>query len=74
MTLRVEKRGATGWIVFDQPAKRNAINGAMWRGIPPAMQQFDADPGSALRRFPRRGHRGVLGRGRISEFEASRAE
>ena len=40
MTLRVEKRGATGWIVFDQPAKRNAINGAMWRGIPPAMQRF----------------------------------
>ena len=44
MTLRVEKRGAVGWIVFDQPGKRNAINGAMWRGIPRAMAQFDADP------------------------------
>ena len=30
--------------MFNQPAKRNAINGAMWRGIPPAMAQFDADP------------------------------
>jgi len=43
MTLRVEKRGAVGWLVFDQPAKKNAINNAMWRAIPPAMEQFDAD-------------------------------
>ena len=43
MTLLVEKRGAVGWIVFNQPEKRNAINGAMWRGIPQAMRQFDAD-------------------------------
>ena len=32
--LLVEKRGAVGWIVFNQPAKLNAISGAMWRGIP----------------------------------------
>ena len=30
--LTVDKRGAVGWIVFDQPAKKNAISGAMWRG------------------------------------------
>jgi enoyl-CoA hydratase/carnithine racemase len=41
--LLVEKKGAVGWIVFNQPAKRNAINGAMWRGIAPAMKRFDAD-------------------------------
>ena len=41
MSLIVEKRGAVGWIVFDSPAKRNAINGEMWRGIAPAMRQFD---------------------------------
>jgi uncharacterized protein YqfA (UPF0365 family) len=39
MTLIVEKRGAVGWIVFNQPAKKNAINGAMWRGIPKAMAE-----------------------------------
>ena len=43
MSLIVEKKGAVGWIVFNQPAKKNAINDAMWRGIPEAMQQFDAD-------------------------------
>jgi enoyl-CoA hydratase/carnithine racemase len=41
--LRVEKRGAVGWIVFDQPSKMNAINDAMWRGLPEAMARFDAD-------------------------------
>jgi enoyl-CoA hydratase len=41
--LRAEKRGAVGWIVFDQPEKMNAINDAMWRALPEAMARFDAD-------------------------------
>ena len=73
MTLRVEKRGATGWIVFDQPAKRNAINGAMWRGIPPAMQQFDADPEVRCVAFRGAGSEAFSAGADISEFEARRA-
>jgi enoyl-CoA hydratase/carnithine racemase len=42
--LLVEKRGAVGWLIFDNPAKRNAINAVMWRGIPEALAQFEADP------------------------------
>ena len=42
--LLVEKRGAAGWLIFDNPAKRNALNAAMWRGIPAALAQFEADP------------------------------
>jgi len=42
--LLVEKRGATGWLVFENPAKRNALNAAMWRGIPEALAQFESDP------------------------------
>ena len=60
--LVVEKQGSVGWIVFDQPARRNAINDAMWRGIPPAMEQFDADPEVRCVAFRGAGHRGVLGR------------
>jgi len=73
MTLRVEKIGATGWIVFDQPAKRNAINGAMWRGIPPAMQQFDADPEVRCVAFRGAGTEAFSAGADISEFEARRA-
>ncbi len=40
--LVVEKKGAVGWVVFDHVARRNAINGAMWRAIPAAMATLDA--------------------------------
>ena len=42
--LNVEKEGAIGWMVIDNPARRNAINGAIWSAIPPAMERFNADP------------------------------
>src|SRR5579859_7642094 len=42
--LRVERDGPIGWMVFDHPARRNAITGEMWRAIPKAMAGFDADP------------------------------
>ena len=73
MTLRVEKRGAVGWIVFDQPDKRNAINGAMWRGIPPAMEKFDADPQVRCVVFRGAGTDAFSAGADISEFESRRA-
>ena len=73
MTLRVEKRGATGWIVFDQPAKRNAISDAMWRGIPPAMKQFDADPDVRCVCFRGAGTQAFSAGADVSEFEKNRS-
>jgi len=74
VTLRVEKRGAVGWIVFDQPAKRNAINGAMWRGIAPAMQRFDADPEIRCVAFRGAGSDAFSAGADISEFEKNRSK
>jgi enoyl-CoA hydratase/carnithine racemase len=73
MTLRVEKRGAVGWIVFDQPARRNAISDAMWRGIPPAMKQFDADPEVRCVAFRGAGSEAFSAGADISEFENNRS-
>ena len=42
--LRVESDGAIGRLVLDNPARRNAIGAEMWRAIPKAMAEFDADP------------------------------
>ena len=42
--LRVQRDGAIGRMVFDNTARRNAINASMWRGIPEAMAQFNDDP------------------------------
>ena len=74
MTLRVEKRGGVGWIVFDQPAKRNAINGAMWRGIAPAMKAFDADPQVRCVAFRGAGAEAFSAGADISEFETIRSQ
>jgi enoyl-CoA hydratase len=70
----VEKRGAAGWIVFDQPARKNAISGAMWRAIPPAMAQFDADPEVRCVVFRGAGTEAFAAGADISEFEKNRAE
>jgi enoyl-CoA hydratase/carnithine racemase len=73
VTLRVEKRGAVGCIVFDQPARRNAINGEMWRGIAPAMAQFDRDPEVRCVSFSGAGTEAFSAGADISEFEEKRA-
>ena len=74
MTLLVEKRGAVGWIIFNQPAKRNAINDAMWRAIPPAMQRFDADPEVRAVVFRGAGTEAFAAGADISEFEKVRSD
>ncbi len=73
MTLQVEKRGAVGWIVFDQPQRRNAINGAMWRGIPAAMARFSEDPEVRCIAFRGAGTEAFSAGADISEFEANRS-
>ena len=42
--IRVEREGRLGWIVFDQPERRNAISSAMWQAIPDAARELDEDP------------------------------
>ena len=73
MSLIVEQRGGVGWIVFNQPAKRNAINGAMWRGIPGAMEQFDADAGVRCVAFRGAGTKAFAAGADISEFDKIRS-
>lgn len=40
----MEREGHLGWIVFDHPERRNAISKDMWRAIPDAAEELDADP------------------------------
>ena len=59
--------------MFDQPARRNAINDAMWRGIPPAMKQFDADPHVRCVAFRGSGSEAFSAGADISEFDKNRS-
>ena len=74
MSLLVDKRGAVGWLTFNQPAKRNAINDAMWRGIPDAMQRFERDSEVRCVVFRGAGMEAFAAGADISEFENKRSE
>ena len=74
MTLLVEKHGAVGWLVFNQPGKRNAINDAMWRAIPQAMARFDRDDEVRCVAFRGAGNEAFAAGADISEFENRRAD
>src|SRR5215471_3990487 len=41
--LVLEKDGAIGWIVFNQPEKRNAVSQEMWQLMPEYVSELTAD-------------------------------
>jgi enoyl-CoA hydratase/carnithine racemase len=71
--LRVEREGAIGRMVFDNPARRNAISGNMWRAIPDAMAQFDADAQVRCIVLRGEGTAAFAAGADISEFEQRRS-
>jgi enoyl-CoA hydratase len=43
-TLRVERRGHVGWLIFDRPDARNAMNATMFAELERAWLELDRDP------------------------------
>ena len=39
-----EKRGAVGWLTFNDPQRHNAVSYAMWQAIPVVLDAFAKDP------------------------------
>jgi enoyl-CoA hydratase/carnithine racemase len=39
-----KKDGAIGWMVFNNPERRNAVSLDMWQAIPPVLESFENDP------------------------------
>jgi enoyl-CoA hydratase len=70
----VEKRAPVGWIVLNQPAKRNALSNAMWRRIPEAMRGFEADADVRCVAFRGAGIEAFSAGADISEFEKIRSQ
>ena len=42
--MLAEKDGATGWITFNNPERRNAMSLEMWAGLETALAAFEEDP------------------------------
>jgi enoyl-CoA hydratase len=65
--------GAIGWIVFDQPERRNAISADMWRQIPEALAELESDPAVRVVILRGQGEEAFVSGADISEFEESRS-
>ncbi len=70
--LRVEKDGAIGWLVLDNPERLNAISSVMWAGFPGAMAQFDADADIRVVILRGEGEKAFAAGADISEFDQAR--
>jgi enoyl-CoA hydratase/carnithine racemase len=70
--VRVEREGAIGWMVFDHPARRNAITGEMWRAIAAAAKSLDEDESVRVVVLRGAGEEAFVAGADISEFEKLR--
>lgn len=71
--LRVERDGPIGYVVLDNPARRNAISAGMWRAFPLLLDELGKD--TSVRCIVLRGEGEVAfaAGADISEFESNRA-
>jgi len=72
-SIRTERQGRLGWLIFDHPERRNAISMQMWHAIPAAVQKLSADPEVRVIVARGAGERAFVSGADISEFGAQRA-
>ncbi|MCB1379775.1 MAG: enoyl-CoA hydratase/isomerase family protein [Alphaproteobacteria bacterium] len=65
--------GSTGWLVFNRPARRNALNAEMWAAIPPLMKSLDECHDVKAVVIRGAGHDAFAAGADISEFGETRA-
>jgi enoyl-CoA hydratase len=71
--LQVRTDGATGWIVFNNPERRNAVSVDMWEALPGALAGFAADPAVRVVVLAGAGDKAFVSGADISQFEKERA-
>ena len=67
------KEDGIGWMIFNQPSKRNAMTYAMWEAIPPIIADFENDPDVRVVVMKGAGEKAFVSGADISEFERMRA-
>jgi enoyl-CoA hydratase/carnithine racemase len=70
--LRLEIEPPFGWIVADNPARRNAFTAAMWRAVPELVGTAAEDAGVRILILRGAGDEAFSAGADISEFEAAR--
>ncbi len=67
------KDGPVGWLIFDNPSKRNAISIAMAHQLPELLADFDADPAIKVVVITGAGDKSFISGADISEFDKKEA-
>jgi len=65
--------GAIGWMVFNNPARRNAISVDMWAAIPTILDHFESDPRVRVVVLKGAGDKAFISGADISQFEQQRS-
>ena len=75
MTERlIEKReGAVGWLIFNNPERRNAVSLDMWEAIPSALEDFEKDSNIRVVVLAGAGDKAFVSGADISQFEKQRS-
>jgi enoyl-CoA hydratase len=71
MIARIE--GTIGWMIFNNPDRRNAVSSEMWEAIPLIMDRFEQDPGVRAIVLRGAGERAFVAGADISQFEQNRS-
>ena len=68
-----KKDGPIGWMIFNNPERRNAVGLSMWRAIPKILDEFEADDDIRAIILKGAGDEAFVAGADISEFEESRS-
>lgn len=71
--LIVKKEGPIGWLIFNQPARRNAISLEMWQAIPNVLKDFSEDDQVRTIVVAGEGGQAFSAGADISEFDSNRS-
>jgi enoyl-CoA hydratase/carnithine racemase len=70
--LLMEKDGAIGWIIFNQPEKRNAVSQEMWQLMPEYVQELASDDAIRVVVLRGSGEQAFVAGADISQFKDRR--
>ena len=67
------KEGPIGWMIFNNPARHNAVSLEMWQAIPKILDDFEADDNVRIIVVAGEGGKSFVSGADISQFEKNRA-
>ena len=75
MTDRIieRKEGAVGWLIFNNPERRNAVSIDMWEAVPLVLSKFESDPDVRAVVLAGAGDKAFVSGADISQFESQRS-